>query len=271
MRDEKLHWISAARTHVGHVRKLNEDAVLELPERGLWVVADGMGGHAAGDLASGMVVESLRGIDQSADMETLKAHVSRILQAVNLRLTEEAARRGQQIIGCTVAALLIHADKAVCLWAGDSRIFLLRQNRLHQLTRDHSQVEELVAQGRLSREEAQSMHGNNAITRAVGVMERLDLDSISHDIVEGDTFLLCSDGLYNEVSAEDIERILAMDSCQGAAERLIDRALQGRAKDNISVIVVRIEDDQATKTLFNPSAVRQAQSEDDDDKTIINR
>jgi protein phosphatase len=271
MSDERLNWISAARTHVGHVRKLNEDAYLELPERGLWVIADGMGGHSAGDMASAMVVDSLRGIDNPGSLEELAEGVRRTLQNVNRRLTKEAARRGKQIIGCTVAALLIHDNRAICLWAGDSRIFLFRDKRLHQLTRDHNQIEELVAQGRISREEAEKMPGTNAITRAVGVMERLELDSLSRDIVDGDTFLLCSDGLYNEVSTQDIERIMEMDNCQGAADRLLDCALQGRAKDNISVIVVRVEDDQATRTLFNPSAVRIAQSEDDDDKTIINR
>ncbi len=98
------------------------------PEQGLWVVADGMGGHAAGDLASRMLVDNLHTSDVPSSLEDLSAKVRRTLQRVNRKLAQEAQRRQQQIIGCTVAALLIHDQRALCLWAGDSRIYLLRNN-----------------------------------------------------------------------------------------------------------------------------------------------
>ncbi len=266
-----LHWTSASRTHVGHVRKLNEDACLELPELGLWVVADGMGGHAAGDVASRMIVNSLHRGSTAKSLDALSAQVQRALQKVNRKLSAEADRRGQQIIGSTVVVLLIKGRNAICLWAGDSRIFLLRNNRLRQLTTDHSQIEELIAQGRIAREQAESLPGSNAITRAVGVMDELILDHVSQDVCDGDRFLLCSDGLYNEVKPTEIAEILALHDCRESADRLIEKALQGRARDNITAIVVKVEDDQATKTLFNPSAVRMSDVDEDDDKTSINR
>ncbi len=271
MSDEKLHWISASRTHVGHVRKLNEDACLELPEHGLWVVADGMGGHTAGDVASRMIVDSLHRGSVAKSLESLSSQVQRALQKVNRKLNQEAYRRGQQIIGSTVAVLLIHGQRCICLWAGDSRIFLLRDSRLRQLTTDHSQIEELIAQGRIAREQAESLPGSNAITRAVGVMKELVLDSVSHDVCEGDRFLLCSDGLYNEVKPADMAQLLALHDCRESADRLVEKALQGKARDNITAIVVSVEDDQATKTLFNPSAVRTSDVDEDDDKTTVNR
>ncbi len=271
MRDERLQWTSASRTHVGRVRKLNEDACLELPRLGLWAVADGMGGHAAGEVASRMVIDRLSRLDRPDQLEEFTARVRRAMQQVNRDLAREARRRGRQMIGSTVALLLIGEERAVCLWAGDSRIFLLREQRLKQLTRDHSQIEDLINQGRITRQEAEAMPGNNAITRAVGVMENLELDSFVLDVREGDRFLLCSDGLYNEVDAVDIERLLDTEDCQEAADRLLSQALQGRARDNISVVVVHILDDQATRTLFNPSAVRPSEAEEDDDRTRINR
>jgi len=256
MRDERLQWTSASRTHVGRVRKLNEDAFLELPRLGLWAVADGMGGHSAGEVASRMVVDTLSRLERSDDLEEFILRVRRAIQQVNLELAREARRRGGQMIGCTVALLLIAGDRAVCLWAGDSRIFLLRERRLQQLTRDHSRIEEMISQGLISRQEADGMPGNNAITRAVGVMEGLELDTLVHDVREGDSFLLCSDGLYNELKPDDIERHLQSADCQQAADRLLNQALQGRARDNITVVVVNINEDQATRTVFNPSAVR---------------
>jgi protein phosphatase len=270
MSDTDVFWTSASSSHTGRVRRLNEDACLELPEKGLWVVADGMGGHAAGDLASGMLVAQLRMIGQPDSLGDLDNKVRRSLQRVNRKLAEEARRRHQQIIGCTVVALLIYQNQALCLWAGDSRIYLWRDHQLQQLTRDHSQVEELIARGLLNREQARSYPGANAITRAVGVMDPLELDSVSLQLRDGDSLLLCSDGLYNEVEARDLERLLATDDCQTTVEQLIHQALQGKARDNITAVLVRIEQDQITKTQFNPAAVRLEPSEEDAEKTTLN-
>ena len=270
MSENDVSWTSASSSHTGKVRRLNEDACLELPEKGLWVVADGMGGHAAGDLASGMLVEQLRNIGQPSSLDDLSSKVRRSLHRVNRKLAEEARKRNQQIIGCTVVALLIFENQALCLWAGDSRIYLLRDHHLQQLTRDHSQVEELIARGLLNREQARSFPGANAITRAVGVMYPLELDSVTLEVRDGDSLLLCSDGLYNEVKAQDLERLLATDDCHTAVQQLIDQALQGKARDNITAVLVRIEQDQITRTQFNPAAVRLEPSGEDTDKTTLN-
>jgi protein phosphatase len=270
MSANSLHWASAARTHVGRVRELNEDACLELGERGLWAVADGMGGHAAGEVASRMVVDALRRVTQPESLGGLLEQVRRSMQEVNRALGEEASRTGQKIIGSTVAALLAYESHCVSVWAGDSRIYLLRNGQLRQLTRDHSQVEELVASGLVSREDARKLAGSNAITRAVGVTATVELDSEIHDVREGDTYLLCTDGLYNEVGARDMERILAAGSCREATDRLIQSALDHGARDNVSVVVVRADDRQVTKTAFNMSAPRSDEPGGGEDETIIN-
>lgn len=271
MGTDTLHWSSAAKSHVGRVRQLNEDACLELGARGLWAVADGMGGHAAGEVASRMVVDALRDVRPTDSLGGLLEEVRRALQVVNRELTIEAGRRGQHIIGSTVAVLVVFENHCVALWAGDSRVYRLRAGQLKQLTRDHSQVEELIARGLVTRQDAKRMPGSNVITRAVGVAETLEVDSEIHDARDGDVFLLCTDGLYNEVAAADIQRILGSGTCEGAAERLVESALEHGARDNVSVVVVRAEDSHITRTLFNPFAPRPATPDEDEDKTKINQ
>ncbi len=266
----KLHWSSAAKTHVGIVRKLNEDACLELAGHGIWAVADGMGGHAAGDFASQSVVAALAAIPESASLGALVGEVHQRLQAVNQKLSEEAGKRREQVIGSTVAVLLAYGNHAVSVWAGDSRIYRYRQGELAQLTRDHSQVEELVAQGLITREQAEHYPASNVITRAVGVADNLELDSDMFEVKEGDVFLLCSDGLYNEVQEHEMKEMLAAADCQYACDLLIERALARGARDNVTVVVVRTVDEaQITKTRLNPSTVAKSGVGQDDDPTIL--
>ncbi len=266
-----LQWYSAARTHVGRVRKLNEDACLELRDLGLWVIADGMGGHAAGDVASQLVVDTLRKVNSPNSLGDFLDDVRNALQVVNQSLAEEAVRRQTQIIGSTVAALLVYENHCVSLWAGDSRIYLYRDNQLRQLTHDHSQVEELIARGLLDRKDATNHPLSNAITRAVGVAENLELDAEMLEVQQGDIFLLCSDGLYNEVGVKDIEDVLASKDCNEAAERLLQAALDHGARDNVTVIVAQaVVNDQITKTVFNPSASEQDSADEDEDITTLN-
>jgi protein phosphatase len=249
-----LHWDSASRTHVGTVRKLNEDSVLERPERGLWVVADGMGGHAAGDFASAAVVAALGNIPAPSSLGALLGEVRKQLQAVNQSLSEEARQRGQEVIGSTVVVLMLFGSHGVALWAGDSRAYRYRQGELQQLTRDHSQVEEFVRLGLMTSEQAEGHPASNIITRAVGVAGHLELDSEMFEIAAGDTFLLCSDGLYRELDRSDIQACLALDDCQQACDALLAKALARGARDNVSVTVVRaLHEEQLTRTQYNPS------------------
>ena len=160
----------SARTHVGRVRKLNEDNYLDRSAVGLWTVADGMGGHQAGDVASTLIVEAMQQVDNFSSGYAFLDDVRDRLQRVNRTLIARAALLAPgSVIGSTVVVLLIYEDHYACLWAGDSRIYLLRKGMMHQLTRDHSMLQELLDSGSLHRAEAKSFRRSNVITRAVGV------------------------------------------------------------------------------------------------------
>lgn len=252
--DTQFQWTSASRSHIGLVREINEDACLDLPERGLWAVADGMGGHALGDLASGMVIACLSSLPPHETVGNLIADARRRLQAVNRQLRAEAAIRDVHIIGSTVIALLACGNWCGYLWAGDSRLYLYRSGRLALMTQDHSQVEELKAQGSLSAEDALHHPARNLITRAIGAMDTLDLDEKTMEVIDGDMFLLCSDGLSNDVTEPEMCDALATGSCRQAVEVLVDIALTRGGHDNISTVVIRAEDPYSfEKTVLNPS------------------
>ncbi|NEX62781.1 PP2C family protein-serine/threonine phosphatase [Noviherbaspirillum galbum] len=259
MNTTQAGWTCSAKSHVGMVRQINEDSCLSLPAHGLWAVADGMGGHTLGDFASKTVIDALSAlVDDSPaafdSLETLVAAVRDALQAANRRLRAEAAERHAHIIGSTAVVLLIRGERCACVWAGDSRLYVLRNGELAQVTRDHSQVEELRMAGSLSDEEALLHPARNLITRAVGAADLLELDELSMPVVEGDAFLLCSDGLSNEVSPQQMTAALAADDCARATDTLIELALRNGGRDNVTVVVVR-DDDRFTieKTVLNPA------------------
>lgn len=252
--DIELSWTSTGLSHVGKIRNINEDSILERPEIGLWVVADGMGGHAAGDVASRMIVTELGEIERRFEMDADVALVRERLEQVNRRLLESAPRRGG-ITGSTVAILLACGQRATALWAGDSRVYVYRDNRLAQLTRDHSRVREWIDQGLLEPEEAREHPASNIITRAVGADIALELESAEFDVMAGDIFLLCSDGLSNEVTDEEMEAALVTRDCTRATQQLLGLVLSRRARDNVSIIVARPDENEDTdiKTLLNPA------------------
>lgn len=243
-----LIWNSMGKSHVGNVRQINEDACLDLPEIGLWVVADGMGGHESGDTASRMIVEDLQQIEPPTSLDEFIDRVRDGLQSVNRKLREESARRGNKTIGSTVVALIAFGHRCACVWAGDSRIYLLRDGALARLTRDHSEVEELVEMGILRPEDAESSPHANIITRAVGGDDTLDLDTREGELRHGDTYVLCSDGLYKELSEDEIERLSAEGDSESVANRLLNLALSRGARDNVTVLVVQITDPFAGAT-----------------------
>jgi serine/threonine protein phosphatase PrpC len=236
-------WSSADRTHVGMVRKINEDACLALPEMGLWAVADGMGGHEAGEVASQMIIDALRQVPAELPWDAFIAAVQEHLREVNERLREESNQRYQQrTIGSTVAVLLARDDQCACLWAGDSRIYRLRQGQLQQLTRDHSHVQELVDQGLIDPDQAHDHPLGNVITRAVGSAEELEIDVRTLPLQANDVFLLCSDGLNKTVTDAEIARLLSTPDNHEAVQALIHLALVRGASDNVTIIVVRVGD-----------------------------
>ncbi len=235
-------WNSAQGTHVGMVREINEDSIVSLPAVNVWAVADGMGGYEAGNVASHMIVTSLTEVK---DKETLNEFIDEIedkLINVNQHIVEYANfMLDGRTLGSTVAMLAIKGRVGICMWAGDSRLYRLRHNELIQLTQDHSQVEDLVMQGLLNREEAEGHPDSNIITRAVGISEEISIDINLFSAQLGDIFLLCSDGLYNMISKQEINHILDSQPIDKALAQLISKTLENGAKDNVSVVLIKGE------------------------------
>jgi len=247
-----IRWNSAQDTNVGMVREVNEDSIISLPEVQLWAVADGMGGYEAGNVASNMIVKSLEEITNKSSLNDFIDSVEDRLIDVNHRILEYAdIMLDGRTLGSTVVTLAIKGHVGVCLWAGDSRLYRLRNKELIQLSRDHSQVEELVQQGFLTPEEAEVHPDSNVITRAIGASPDIYIDINVFSVQLGDTFLLCSDGLYNMVSKEEIQETLITQPLQQAIDTLIQKALDNGANDNVSVILVKGEADAVFSTKVN--------------------
>ncbi len=231
---------SWAMTNVGAVRKHNEDNMLSRPDLGLWVVADGAGGHDSGEVASGMIVAELDRLPPHLSGAEVLSEVRLTMARVHEALRAEAAARGEgAMIASTFVALIIRDTHFACLWAGDSRAYLLRHGHLAQISRDHSLVQELVDSGNLAPEDAEHHPHANVITRAVGAdAEVLELDKVIGVIEPGDRFLLCSDGLCKTLSAAEIASLLGAPDGVPPTELLIAAALAHRVNDNVTAVVV---------------------------------
>lgn len=244
---------TGAGTHTGKVRSRNEDAFLIEPSLGIWAVADGMGGHQAGDLASKAVVKALASVGRAASAPDLLSRVQERLITAHDDMKDIAQNAEADLVGATVVALLIHQKFYACVWSGDSRLYRLRGRKFEQISTDHSEVQELVERGVLTAEEGRTWAGRNAITRAVGVHDDLEVEILHGEIHVRDTFLICSDGLTNHLRDDEIGSILMSNTAQRATERLIHLALERGGEDNITVVVVRCH--EATKrehTLIRP-------------------
>ncbi len=227
-----------SRTHVGLRRKVNEDSLAVRTERGLWAVADGMGGHDAGDVASARVAQALLGLPVVYGLDSLVESAIDALEAANDELIAMAV--SDRTIGSTVVGLAIANDQYRCFWAGDSRAYRVRDGQIVQLTRDHSLVQGLVDAGMLSREEAESHPNANVVTRAVGAAEELKVDIVSGDVSPGDQFLLASDGLTRLVGDNELVAELGSRQLEEAADRLIEMVLARGAPDNVSIIILKV-------------------------------
>lgn len=223
---------------VGAVRKVNEDACLNRTDLQLWVVADGMGGHDAGDVASQKIVETLGQLPADLSLADLADWVDSALVRVNAELVTLARDAKARTIGSTVVAMAIRGKHAICFWAGDSRVYRSRKGKLEQLTQDHAMVEDMVEIGLLSREEAENHPQANRITRAIGASDDLFVDIDIFEIQPGDHFLLCSDGLYKELSDKDIGQVMKKHGWKNAAQVAVDMALSRGARDNVTVVTV---------------------------------
>ncbi len=228
---------SAGMTDQGRVRSLNEDAFLDMPTDGLWAVADGMGGHQSGDFASALIVKRLSTIGQIASVHSQRAEVIRMLRQVNEELRREARRKAMGSIGATVAVLTSHHGYYSCIWAGDSRVYLLRDGHLHRITNDHSLVQTLVDAGEITPAEARRHARAHVVTRAIGASAELYPETSHGEVKAGDRFILCTDGLTSVLEDHQIREQGAQDDLQMALESLIGKTLLQGAPDNVTVIL----------------------------------
>ena len=237
--DHKRHYRSAARTHVGAVRERNEDAVLDRSEIGLWAVADGAGGHQRGDYASARIITALSEVIPPPSAALLIDDVRTRLGHINRELRAKAADIGPQAMICSTVILVSIADaRSCCLWAGDSRCYLLRAGGLQQISHDHSYVQNLVDRGEIGPEAAADHPLANVVTNMLGAGDGFALEERWDRLVPGDILLLCSDGLCRALADPDIAAILRDHPVEAAADRLIESAVSRSAKDNVSVVVI---------------------------------
>ncbi|MEL6915917.1 MAG: SpoIIE family protein phosphatase [Pseudomonadota bacterium] len=235
------------RTDVGCVRKVNEDSVLPAPGSGLWLVADGMGGHAAGDYASQTIVAQMENVGVPAGALDLRARFMERLSGANAMILAHAADLGKGAIGSTIAALMIQQDHYASIWSGDSRVYLFRSGQLRRVTKDHTEVQAMVDAGRITEDEAYNWPQRNVITRAIGVTEVPECDMVEGALAHGDLFLICSDGLTEYYHDSELEGVLAQANLGGQSgamadtcDRLVDTARDRGGKDNVSVVLVRV-------------------------------
>jgi protein phosphatase/serine/threonine-protein phosphatase Stp1 len=243
-------YCSRAATHPGPRGRHNEDAYLNRPDLGLWVVADGAGGHQSGEVASAEVVGLLETIEPGLSAVDMLQEVRARLEMAHSRLREAASRRGGgTIMATTAVVVLARGDHFACLWVGDSPAYLLRGNTLTKITRDHSLVQDLVDNGIISERDATHHPQSNIITRAVGAdAEPLELDKRTGQLLVGDRLLLCSDGLSKVVSKEQIAELLAAGG-EAGAERLVKAAVEAPATDNVTALIIDFDTDDGPVTV----------------------
>lgn len=223
---------SVALTHVGHVRAVNEDRILNLPDDKLWAVADGMGGHHSGDVAAQMAVDVLQNAASGGtalDGDDILA----ALQSAN-KLIYDRYAKAERRSGTTIVAALLNNEMLEIFWAGDSRAYRLRAGKWTLLTHDHSVVQQLVDSGALPQSAAASHPKSNVITRALGVEDKIDIDRIAMEFLAGDMVLLCSDGVSRTLSNE----IRSAQSPTLFAQSLLDWALAQDGSDNASLVLI---------------------------------
>ena len=239
-----------AKTDIGSQRSENQDSYRggRRPDDAVWgAVCDGMGGARGGRLASTMAVDALQqaieaGIDEAHTPQAGRALLESAVEQANRSVYEKA--RGTPSLsgmGTTVVCALVRGGLAQYVHVGDSRIYLFRNNKLLQLTKDHSMVQEMVEQGALTEEEAQNHPRKNLFTRALGVGRDVEADFGEKEVSPRDILLLCSDGLSNCVSVPQIEETLARTPFYEAADALVQKALEGGGLDNITVLLMQVE------------------------------
>ena len=239
----------AVKTDIGK-RVHNEDSFLVPNKEGfplLFAVADGMGGHAAGAVASNLLVDQLREFDLDVETDRELGQFRQSIEKANLGVYQESEKdRTLRGMGTTLVAALLLGEKFIAANVGDSRMYRFHNGALETITTDHSLVEQLVLAGAITKEEARVHPQRNIITRAVGVSPVVDVDLFEREWVAGDILVLCSDGLHGAVDEEDIVSVLSTSrSLENMCEILVQLALDNGGTDNITVILVTLEEEDA--------------------------
>lgn len=229
-------WQSFGLTHIGNVRQLNEDAFIAQDGQRMWAVADGMGGHRSGDMASKTIIHHLESYLETPFLGKNVSRAQERIYAANQTLLNNA-QAIDDIIGSTIVVLLASQQYSAVIWAGDSRLYRYRQGQLKQITRDHSEAERLIDEG-YPPEEIKGYEYSEAITRAVGADDDLELDVQVFEHQRKDRYLLCSDGLTKELSFADILNSFIKGSPKQAANKLLNNALSREGKDNTTIVVI---------------------------------
>ncbi|MFV0294350.1 MAG: PP2C family protein-serine/threonine phosphatase [Paracoccus sp. (in: a-proteobacteria)] len=234
----QLVFRTAAQSHQGCVRTHNEDNFTTMSEFGIWVVADGMGGHAAGDIASTIIAEETASVGIPVSAADQRARFLERIDRAHQRIRNHAAEHHLTTVGATVAALMIFGTELSCAWAGDSRIYLMRKGLLTALTQDHSEVAALLAEGIITEDEARVSPRRNVITRAIGIGTGAQPEIVTGVAQPEDRFLICSDGLTEHLDDTDLSRILSAPAeTNQTVEALISLTLERGARDNVTAIV----------------------------------
>lgn len=260
-----MHIVAKGQTDVGQKRDHNEDFLLTDPDLGLFVVCDGMGGHAAGEVASEHAAQTVQRIiaenrallddfrkkDVPESREKLQQLVETAIQSacgeIFAMATQDSGKAG---MGTTLIMMLVAGGKGLMGHVGDSRLYMVRQGQIHQLSEDHSYVTEMIKRGKMTREQARTSPYANVITRAVGIQESVEVDTLLFDILPGDTFLLCSDGLHGYTEdPNELAEMLSVEKFDEIPGQLIDTANTRGGKDNITALVIRAESDDEDRVL----------------------
>jgi serine/threonine protein phosphatase PrpC/CRP-like cAMP-binding protein len=266
-----VHIVAAGKTDVGQKRDHNEDALLLDPALSLYMVCDGMGGHAAGEVASAHAVLTVQRVlrDNKATLDELgERHdvadvrervISLLENAVNTACSEiygmATADSGKAGMGTTLVMMVVVNGKGLMAHVGDSRLYMVRQGQIHQLSEDHSYTTEMIKRGKMTREQARQSPYGNVITRAVGIQKSVQVDTLLFDIIPGDTFLLCSDGLHSYTEdPNDLAETLSSVEIDKVSQKLIDLANGRGGKDNISAVILRAVADPEDKVLEDQRA-----------------
>ncbi|MEM5584926.1 protein phosphatase 2C domain-containing protein [Roseibium sp. AS2] len=239
--EETLRGFAVGLTDVGRVRDHNEDTFLVDEAKGVFAVMDGAGGLCNGAMASGLVREALTGISTPKSAEDLLEQFESSLIVAKDRIEGASAKADGAAMGTTIVALLTYQSDFACLWAGDSRVYRLRNGKLEQLTTDHTEVQELVDQKVLTPEEARNFARRHVITRAIGSSLDLELELVSGNLQKGDRFLLCSDGLTGHLDDPVIGTFMMNGAARMTAQSLINGALENGGSDNVTAVIVDID------------------------------